>query len=276
MDTLDNLQGILQAIRQRALEQSLRVVQGLRFSVKGNSSPEVDWKGEWTEYLDVAASVKAPLLYLEADPFDLERENLSLMSGYRGAKQPAGENEQLWLSERVIEATEEWRKHNGQLGYLRCAWFKEGVAHYLSLKAEWYIDYGDFVKSIMVQAENVEEEMRRVRTKEEAVTRLHLASQLARHERFPEATNDDKRRYMAEQLFPDNDEYDLREIVTLAQMVYWWEVEPELRAAKELKARDLWAKGETIRNIAAILKMPEAKVKTAIEEDNTGDSGFDW
>jgi hypothetical protein len=81
---------------------------------------------------------------------------------------------------------------------------------------------------------------------------------------------------MAEQLFPDNDEYDLREIVTLAQMVYWWEVEPELRAAKEQKARDLWAKGESIRNIAAILKIPEAKVKTAIEEDDTTDSDLGW
>lgn len=276
MDTLDDLQGTLQAIRQRAQEQGLHIVQGPYFSVKGNNAPEVDWEGEWTEYLEVAASAKASLLYIEADPFDLERENLSLINGQKGAKLPAGDNERLWLSERLMEATEEWSTYNGKLGYLRCAWFKEGVGHYLTMKADWYIEYSDFVRKALDEAESVEDEMRRIRSKEEAVTRLQLASQLARHERFPEATNEDKRRYMAEQLFPDNDEYDLREIVTLAQMVYWWEVEPELRAEKEQKARDLWAKGETIRNIAAILKMPEAKVKSAIEEVDTTDSDLGW
>jgi len=273
---LDDLQETLQAIRQSAHGRGLRIVQGSRFSVKGNNSPAVDWEGEWAEYLELAASVKASVMYLEAEPFDLERENLSLINGQKEARLPAGDNERLWLSERITEATEEWRRYNGRLGNIRCAWFKEGVGHYLSLKADWYIQYGDVASAALDEAESIEEEMRRVRTKEEAVVRLQMASQLARHERFPDATNDDKRRYMAEQLFPDNDEYDLREIVTLAQMVYWWEVEPELRAAKEQKARDLWAKGETIRNIAAILKMPEAKVKSAIEEDTTGDSGFDW
>jgi hypothetical protein len=276
MDTIDDLQETLQAIRQRAHEHGLRLVQGSRFSVKGNNSPAVDWEGDWTEYLEVAASVAASLMYIEADPFDLERESLSLANGQKGARLPAGDNERLWLSERITEATEDWRRYNGRLGNIRCAWFKEGVGHYLSLEADWYVEYANSARAALDEAANIEGEMRRVRTREEAMARLHLASQLARHERFPDATNEDKRRYMAEQLFPDNDEYDLREVVTLAQMVYWWEVEPELRAAKEQKARDLWAKGETIRNIAAILKMPEAKVKSAIEEDSTTDADLGW
>ncbi len=276
MDSFDDLQEALQAIRQRAHEHGLRIVQGPRFSAKGNNSPAVDWEGEWMEYLEVAASVSASLLYIEADPFDLERETLSLINGLKGARLPAGDNEQTWLSGRLMEVTNEWGGYNRRLGYLRCAWFKEGVGHYLSLKADWYVEYAEAARAALDEAENVEAEMRRVRSKEEAETRLHLASQLARHERFPDATNDDKRRYMAEQLFSDSDEYDLREIVTLAQMVYWWEVEPELRAAKEQKARDLWAKGESIRNIAAILKIPEAKVKSAIEEGDTTDSDLGW
>jgi hypothetical protein len=38
-----------------------------------------------------------------------------------------------------------------------------------------------------------------------------------------------------------------------------------MRATKDQKALDLWAGGESIQNIATLLGMPEAKVRTAIK-----------
>ncbi len=268
---MDDLSEILEDVENKAKETNLSIVWGVPLLI---NYPEIEWEGDWKEYLDLARHVGTALVYIEADKFDLERENISRASHSSNRLErrrrllfPLEDSEVVWLVQRLMEHTGEWSKYNQKIGHVKCLWFKDSVAHKYELNSSWYLAYSDTVEKVLEEAEVVEEENRQVRTEEEAAKNLQRAGQLARHERFPDASNSEKRLFMAQQLFPDNaeDRLDLTRIVHLAEMIYWWEVEPEMRASKAQKARDLRANGESIKNIAALLKMPEAKVRAAIE-----------
>ena len=88
---------------------------------------------------------------------------------------------------------------------------------------------------------------------------------MARHERYGEATNDVKRRFMAEKLFPEHEGLHSR-IAETAGLIYWWEVEPLERVTTEEKVQKLRSGGHSIRNIAAILGISEQKVRRGLSE----------
>jgi hypothetical protein len=285
MDTPNDLQQVLHAIEQQAKEQGLHIVRCTR-GLPSSSSLHLAWEGEWLDYLEVARLANVSLLYVQAEPFDLEQENRSFASGDRATRlrrlQAASEEEDEeeeetvtpsvaeadWLFQRFMEQTECWRSYQHQIGSIECLWVKEGVGHGLELDTEWYDAYIDAILNVLADAEAVALADRHVRSQEEAAAHLQRARQLAQHERFPEATNEDKRLYMAKQLFPDLPEYGsmgLRSVVSLARSVYWWDVAPAQQTAKEQQVRDLWAHGESIKNIAAQLGISETKVKAAIQ-----------
>src|SRR4051812_14923090 len=74
MDTIDNLQETLQGIEQKAKEQGLYVVRCNK-GLPSSQSPNLIWQGEWAEYLEIAGLSKTILLYLQAEPFDIDAEN---------------------------------------------------------------------------------------------------------------------------------------------------------------------------------------------------------
>jgi hypothetical protein len=278
MDSFDDLQEVLQGIEQKAKEHGLYIFESEEIAYP--SVLKLDWQGEWTEYLEVAGLAKALFLYLEVERFDLEEANRAFMLTQTAKRiqrtHPAispndeddesnDEDEDDWLFQRLIEQTEAWREYQQRIGYIACLWFKDGVGHYLQLEASWYNNYTTAAWKVLEDADKVSIESRRIRSKEEAATRLQQAKQLAYHPRFVDASIDEKRRYMAAQLFPKLSYSGVTSVVSLAQAVYWWEVEPEMRATKDQKALDLWAGGESIQNIATLLGMPEAKVRTAIK-----------
>lgn len=261
-----DLDELLVAIKEKATEKGLRLVSGAPIV---SSIVYITWTEEWIAYLDLAKQVGASLLYIHAEPFDVKDQNTTTASEMtftekRRLPMPDEVNEMEWLSQWLMERTQEWEQYNRKISRIDCVWFKDGVGHRLALVAPWYQAYEDAVDKVLEETETVDEENRKVRTKEEAVKLLHLAEQLVRHERFSEATNDGKRLFMTEKLFP-NEGIDHHRIIQLAELIYWWEVEPVERATKAQKARDLRDSGESIKNIAALLKMSEAKVRAAIE-----------
>ncbi len=268
--SMDDLEELFVAIKEKAVEKGLRLVSVGAPVV--SQAVYVGWTEEWTAYLDLANQVRASLLYIHAVPFDVKDQNTTTASELtftekRRLPLPDEVNELEWLSQWLMERTQEWEKYNQKISRIDCVWFKDGVGHRLAFEAPWYQAYNDAVDKVLEETESVEQENRIFRSKEEAVKVLRLAEQLARHERFPEATNDGKRLFMAEKLFPD-ESLDRRRVVQLAELIYWWEVEPTERATKAEKARALRESGENIRNIAAMLKMSEAKVRAALETNN--------
>lgn len=266
---MDDLDVKLTVITSKAKDKGLTIVRGYP---QGLNNPELDWEGELMEYLDVAEQVRVTILYLQSDKFDLEQENNKNASEDNNVDRrrrrilfSPSDAETPWLVQRLMESTEGWRQYNQSISNLECLWFKDGVGHRFAMKAPWYVAYEDAVGRAQEEAYEVEVENRQIRTTEEATKTFELARQLALHERFPDAANHEKRMFMAEQLFPDMAEFK-RRIVEIAELIYWWEVEPSERILKAQKVHELRAKGESIKNIQVLLKMSEAKVRAAIEE----------
>jgi hypothetical protein len=166
------------------------------------------------------------------------------------------------LYSRCEEILLSFRKYDGKLGQISFAWFHDGVCHSFERSTEWYEASSSALVETVDEAKRSAREQRRSRSVEESL-RLHsLADQMARHHRFIEATNEAKRAYMAEQLFPE-EEY-AASIADRAVLIYWWEVEPVERVTFVEKVRHLWQQGERVSGIAAILQVSQEKVRRAV------------
>lgn len=266
--TTDDLTGILHEIEHTAAQLNLHIVRGLPTGYK----PNLAWQGDTQSYLQTASLSKAALLYIQADPFDLDAENSAhsltphavQISQLRPTDPTQAEQDQ-WLLQRLTEQTEDWRLNNGQIGSIKCAWFADGISHTLSIATAWYTDYQTAVTRAFEEAEAVEQENKRLRTEEATFFLMEAAREVASHERFPEASNNEKRAYMVDQIYPGLTPDQRAQVVSLAQVIHWWEIAPAENATKEQQARNLRARGETLKNIAAILKIPESRVKSILE-----------
>jgi hypothetical protein len=228
------------------------------------------WDGEWPEFLDLAVKAGVVIAYVHAPTFDLDRRlrqqfGFSDEAEWRTDEDNTEEtaDQKPWLYHRLIERVGEWSKHNGQVELVECIWLKDGVAHAFSTSAAWSDEFRQAVDEVRTEAREVRASDRLARSTEESTRLYQLAGQLARHERFPEAGSELKRRFMAQQLFPIEIGLHAR-IADLASIVYWWEVEPEERVTKTEKAQELYARGESLKSIAAMLNMPESKVRSAV------------
>jgi len=267
-----NLTELWVAIRAGATARELPVFDDLPALPRGYDDdiacPIARWSGEWEDFLDLAARARARLVYLVGLSFDRDAE-LRTRAGDATAlddtvADEASDEAAGWLLTRLRDQTEEWAGREGELMSLTCAWVRDGVFHSFQREAEWFAAFDAAAGSVLTEAEAVETENRRLRSVEEA-KRLHeRACEMARHPRFAEATSEAKREHMAGQLFPNLSLRDRRDIAERAALIYWWDVEPIERVTKAERVRALYDAGESIRGIAAALKMSEAKVREAL------------
>lgn len=275
MHELDELSA---TIKQMAIDRGLIVFDDLPDISKLSGAV---WKGDWPDYLDLAVHTHAPLLYLKEWRYDYDgmiEEVVEDETGPRStleteitAEAEAETGSGAWLRARLHEALTPWIAYHDHVFSVTSVWVKEGVAHHWSYEAKWYHAYRAALDAVLSEAQQVEREHRTLRSVEVARKLHDYATQLALHPRFPEATSEEKREFMASQLFPnlDSDMHGYRTAVSIAKravLIYWWDVEPVEKATKAERTRALRAQGESIRNIAGILKMSEAKVRAALNE----------
>lgn len=242
--------------------------------------PTVACTGDARSFVSLAAQAGVKLLYLTMEHYDPDRLAARLaaeQSGHPdliaiGEPDPDNSSED-WLRERVREAIAQWDTYQGAVGRIRAVWCIESIAHTWWRETEWHDACCWAAEAVWEEVEHVAEEHRVFRREEDALRLHQLATELAHHPRFPEATSEAKREFMAQQIFSDSlAEAELRfisrRIAQRAQLIYWWEVELVERVAKAERARNLRAQGESIRNIAAVLKMSETKVRAALEEES--------
>lgn len=275
---MDGLDALYATVTQAAIDRGLVVFDDVPDISKLSGAV---WKGDWPGYLDLAVQARVSLLYLKEWRYDHEgmikevlqeetREN-SLLESETTSEAEAETGSGAWLRARLREAVTSWSTYQDQVFGITGVWVKESVAHHWSRDADWYPTYRAVLDAALAEAQQVEREYRTLRSTEVARKLHDYATQLAQHPRFAEATSEEKREFMATQLFPDldSDMHGFRTAVSIAKravLIYWWDVEPIERATKAERARALRAQGETIRNIAAVLKMSEAKVRAALEE----------
>lgn len=274
-----------EALKQKAKEKGLPMFLG----IPEHSRPTAEWNGGWSSFLEIAAQAEARVLYVEKVRFDSiddfsdgESRVYTNLSQIYEEKSRLERQRQMNMrpSDRIrvdIEVPDQdsvatimakltrWQEHKGEVVSLRCIWFKEAVAHEWQITAKWLEDWQLAVRQAVIEAQ-VELQSKQDAGAKEDNLRLHdYARQMAQHERFADAKSDAKRDFMAQQIFPAEDEANRHKIAELAALYYWWSVQPGEAANKDEKARQLHRRGESISTIAAALDMSTAKVKRAIQ-----------
>lgn len=266
--TIATLAELSKAIREDAANRGLIVYEDMPELTP--EYPVAAWQGEWTAFLDLAQRADASILYLAETPFDWEAE-LRDRADEAGLLDDVDETAPLgdadaWLLARLRERTEEWMDQSGGLSTVSCAWFKDNVAHLLRREAVWFPAFDDATEAILMDAEAVRVKERRLHSEEEGRVLFERAKELAQHPRYREATSETKREYMTEQVFPEMSQHACQRIASLSTLVYWWEVEPVERVSNAERARELYAAGESMTSIAALLQISREKVKAALAD----------
>lgn len=264
----------LTTIRQAAIRMGLTIIPVIpHLPMLGKGAPTVlcplvECTGDdCEEFLAMAQQAAVTIIYAESRKFCLNsiyREALEELLGEQVEEEELVE-EYPWFAQRLEERVGHFRARTGEVDRIACMWFAGSVAHRLIITAPWSDECCDTINSILKEMLETQAVERTVWSEQEAVRLKKLADQLARHERFPEASSEGKRRHMAEQLFP-TEVGQHKHLAELAALIYWWDVEPQERVTKADRALALYRSGESIKNVAAILKLPESKVRAAIKQ----------
>lgn len=279
---LKELDGLRAKIIQAATERGLLVFDGQPDISK---LADITWEGDWLTYLDRASQAHATLLYLEEWRYASEEMIEEIVREEAGdfdfSDDETNSNEEsgggaAWLHARLKEAVAPWAAHIGEVYSVSNVWIKEGVAHYWSCETDWYAGYQEAIATTLMESKRIERDNRILRSQEVVLKLYEYATQMAHHPRFREATSEEKRVFMARQLFPDVPDgiddldnvqgagFTSRTIARRAALIYWWDIEPTERVTIDERVRVLRAQGESIKNITAVLKISEAKVRAAI------------
>jgi len=251
--------------------------------------PIVDWGADWEAFLDRAIHASVTFVYVSGTVFRRDDELVDRIGG--GISKPrvpsqvfdetaiegmAETEDELdsnsetesnkWLLMRLRERTVEWASYDGAITEIWCLWFCDGVAHRFFFQNEWFLRFEEALERAFGEASQVGNEDQRLRRMEDSKRFHERAREMARNSRFPEAKSAEKRRYMADQLFPEEQEWVRRQIAERAALVYWWEVAPVERTTQVEKIRALYDAGEPMTAIAAILRTSLAKVRAAISD----------
>ena len=276
-----------EALKQKANEKGLPIFLG----IPEHNRSVAYWKGGWSSFIEVAAQAESRVLYVEKvrfeafDSSDDESRVFSNLSQIYEEKKRLERQGQMSLRphERVRIETDirdeisvapimaklaNWQEHKGEVVSLRCVWFKEAIAHEWYSTAKWVENWQLAVRQAVVETQEELQSQQKASAQKDMLVLNDYARQMAQHDRFIDAKSDAKREFMAQQIFPHENEDNRRRIVHLASLHYWWSVEPEEAAAKDEKARQLHQRGETLASIAAALDISTAKVKRAIQSSS--------
>jgi hypothetical protein len=240
--------------------------------------PVAAWDGDYRRFIEVSAVAGARIVYIEHEAYNGEQLISSLAeehSDVREWEDEAGAEEgKAWLVERLTEVLAPWEPRTGETFSLRLAWFRDSVAHVWSYRPEWTQAHRIALNAAFDEIEVVDYDDRVRRSTEETLRLQACAEELAMHPRFPEANSQEKREFMAAQLFQHAlhsvdgaTRFTAGTIAAHASLVYWWNIEPVEWASKTQRVRDLRREGLSVRSIAAALKISEGKVRGALAEE---------
>ncbi|MGI8477321.1 MAG: hypothetical protein ACR2OO_13260 [Thermomicrobiales bacterium] len=277
---LTDLTPILTTIKQTADRLGLVVLSGTPYGPITESGLSCD--GDWQTFLDVAVRAGVAILNVDARPYDPDAFTLYSKTF---VKLPDWEDDaplrlqdaQEAVGKNVRHAIRKWDRHAKSLGQIHLMWLHAGVAHDWERQTSWMDDCEDKTLDVVSEAlEGYLEEpivpkaQPKPSEQEIAISkRIHeLAIDLARHPRFTDAASDQKRQFMAEQLYGNqlpelegSNRPAAYRIAERAVLAYWWAIGPEEQLKLTERALDLATSGEPKRRIAAILRISEARVE---------------
>jgi hypothetical protein len=261
-----NLSGVVEQLKRTAADLGLVVCS--QAPIIPDEMPMILWDRNPDEYVQLAHDAGAKLLYYEVRVYDPDHAVKREILGDDEEEEEEEAEGNQWLMQRARDAIKPWEYRRGEISSVRSAWFVDGVAHTYFVWAPWQAAPSDVLTGTVKEGRQIARDQR-VELSRERTQLLHrLAEEMARHERFPDAKSEEKREFMAKRLFPELESYEAERVADRASLIYWWDVEPTERTTMAERARQLYRSGESIKNIMAVLKLSEARVRAAIASES--------
>ena len=276
-----DLTPLSRAIERTAADQGLVIMHAMP---DASGLPTVGYQGDWQDFISLAVRVPSSVVYLEQMVYDPDLVITRVLDEYQkklhlsdllvalgGPQNDETGDTEHWLWERLRTKIVQWDTYRGVVPRVCCLWCHEGIGHVWQRETEWHIDCARTLVEGVEEALTIARDEAGERSQQHTAQFHELATQMAHHPRFREATSDAKREFMAEQLFGDvlraeRLPFAPARIAARASLIHWWDVDPNERVTMAERARQLSAEGESKRSIAAILGMSEAKVSAALNE----------
>lgn len=161
---------------------------------------------------------------------------------------------------RLRQDLEQWKKYDGKPAVLIMLFWHNGVIHDFREEPDWFTTFNEEMEeAITPLKEAIAEENRQVILQRRSEYR-EKAETLARDERYARAKNEGQRKYITENMYPDIDFHETRDILELAANIYWEKVEPELERQLTAQVAGFVAEGLNTVQITAKLGLSKEKI----------------
>lgn len=264
------IDSLFKSLREISESSALHLVPGIP-----DVSPQWLWSGEFGnehEFVEIARQAEVRLMYYELECFDLES---IIRLQLHGTDLLSGDDEE---DESIVSAAQhalaKWSSRIGENATVSLRFFVDGVVHDLRILTEWF---DRFIEEITQYIDTLEEQWEEGQTLESeagAKEKRRKAETLARSDRYARAKNDAQRRYVADEIFPDDDELGIRKTLELAALIYWDKVEPEREQDLAKRVVELRATGMNMSEVAAQVGVTKDRANRLIAIAEIVDSGF--
>jgi hypothetical protein len=276
-EVVEDFEGKVVAVRSLAEAHELMVFDGLATG----SGHEVWGECDWREFVAFGGKVGAKVLYMHVSTYSLDSlvdrllEDSIISDWFAASGDAADEAENdggddgarsaaTKIVELIMGLAPNLVAKEGDAVALFLAWAHSGVLHKLYLRSS-ISDLVDDVEEqvrIHVEQQSARSQADRVASNDKRYDLL--ANALVAHPRWPEATNGDKRLFLARKMFPDVRRHELQEIIALAQTVAWWKAGDVGENNLVERVRELLTLGRSKYAISALLNLPEAQIADLI------------
>jgi hypothetical protein len=252
----------------RMFEKLVAEARGLPIVVL-HGLPQVNsvwlWTGEpgaEAEYIDIARQTGARILYSHIEVFDFKTEvRIQVLGSDIDFQEDEGEPQQVAAAYRALD---DWSGRSGETAWFRFRFLVDGIAHDLHVFPEWFDKFMAAVDGYIPKLESEWTEQEAESRQFAMAEQKREAEELARSERYAKAKNESQRRYVAEEMFPSKDRWEIDQLAELAALVYWDKVEPERERALALKADELYEGGLSMVEVAARLGVSKDRLNRVL------------
>lgn len=243
--------------------------------------PTVTVELGWQEFIQLAAELERKVIYFRAIEASIGDAIHAIEEAQQGRTSSAAESEQparpptsnesaalleLPAVEMVATALPLTRAHDGKIKRIFLVWVLDGVQHLGSHQTDWAEDVDAELDELIARISWAQNSLREDRRSARDARIDEFAEMLARHPRWQEATNDERRLFLAKEILPKTDSRLLDATIKQAAVYAWWHIEPQRRAEHASKVRELMAKGYGKSRISLELGISENRAAALILE----------
>lgn len=250
-----------------ATEAGLMVLPGT-LTIDEGHYPLWRWSGDQGtegEFVTLAQRAGTRLVYADRSVLDLDSLiRFELQEAYligEEEDEDGGEDKEPHTFRQLKSSLRRWWKKDGQPYAIAFIFFHQGVGHILFVISAWFEELGTDITQHIGELKEQNAQTFRDSASKERVLRRSQAETMARDDRYGRARNDRQRQIVAEEMFPELDYVEIRDLLAVSKAIFQDEVAPGLEKELAGQARKLYDAGDTVGRISVKMGISKDRVE---------------